>query len=119
MSREGLDRLLSEVIIQLKEIEEREQEKIDKLESDEFVYIKFESEEDEVHIENPAPGTFILSGKYVEYWANRIPLTSQENLHRIYKKFQNKGIIERLKKGGMREGDTFSVKGTMFTMMYE
>jgi Obg family GTPase CgtA-like protein len=54
----------------------------------------------------------------VEYWANRVPLTSAENFHRVYKKFQNKGIIDKLKKAGMKEEDTITVDGTMFTITY-
>jgi hypothetical protein len=56
MTREGMDPLLDLVVIKLKEIEKEREEQLENLESDEFVYIKFENKEDEITIENPAIG---------------------------------------------------------------
>ena len=118
MNKEGLSELLTKIVKKLDEIKEQDEEDLKKIDNDEFVYIKHEDKSEELHIENPSSGVWVISGEYVEYWANRIPLTSQENLHRIYKKFKNKGVIDKLKKAGMKEEDTISVEGTMFTITY-
>ena len=118
LTREGLNPLLDKVVVTLDEIKQEQENAINEIDENDFVYIKYEDNSKELHIENPAPGVWVISGEYVEYWANRIPLDSQENVNRIYKKFKNKGVIDKLVKAGMKVDDTISVEGTMFTITY-
>lgn len=120
MTQEGLNEILSKVGSKLEKLKRIEIKKIEQLSSeDEFVIIKFENESKiDFSFEEISPGVWELSGEYVEYWANRIPLTSDENERRIYKKFKSKGYIDKLIKSGIREGDYITVKNSPFTIVY-
>lgn len=120
MTRDGLNEVLGKIGTDLEEIRANEVKVVEELEKeDEFVVIKFEDQATiDFHAEQVSPGIYELSGEYVEYWANRIPLTTDENERRVYKKFQGKGYIEKLIKMGMREGDYITVKDSPFTIEY-
>ncbi len=114
-TQRGVQELLMKISNSLIEIKESEKEQIS---SDDFVHIKYEDE-----IKRPTKikrenDFWILSGDYVEYWANRVPLTSHENQLRILAKFKSKGIIKKLEKMGIKENDMIVVKDSLFVIKY-
>ncbi|BDV03509.1 MAG: GTPase Obg [Candidatus Hepatoplasma scabrum] len=121
IKHQGLNLLLQEIVDNLNNINKLRQIENDKFlnkETEEFIYHKYQKESIEFEIVKK-DNTWIISGKYPKYWANRIPLTTYENYLRIIKKFENKGIIAELKAKGLKEGDIITVKDTYFTVEYQ
>ncbi|WP_371246069.1 GTPase ObgE [Mycoplasmopsis agassizii] len=60
-------------------------------------------------------GDYDISGSKVEYWYNRIPLTTDDNWRRFNLILKNMGIWEQLTKEGIKEGDTVRIFSHEFT----
>ncbi len=84
-----------------------------------FKYIKETNNDDlAFEIEHPNTREWIVSGKYVQYWGNRIPMQNTENFWRLYNKLQSKGIIDALLERGLSQGDWIRIKDTSFELQY-
>lgn len=73
-------------------------------------------EEQEVFINFQAPytvskqeGFFVIAGSKVEYWYNRIPLTTNDNWLRFNKILQNLGVYQKLHELGIKAGDIVKI----------
>lgn len=116
----GLKKLIFVIEKKLSELKEKEQEELNNLNKDDFMYIKYEKEKNQddwtyEHIND----IWILKGNFVEYWAERIPLDSFENFLRIVNKLKSKGIISFLKKKGLKKGDIIEIQNSGFTLEWE
>lgn len=65
-------------------------------------------------IKNPKPHLFEVYSPYFEYWTNRIPINTPDNLIRLNQKIANTSMFDDLKKLGIKEGDTISIYGVTF-----
>ncbi len=120
LTRDGLSEILDIIVERLDDIKEEEQRAFNDLmenESDYEVY-RLEEEEDPLLIEYQ-DGVWTIESKFTRFWANRIPLTSSENSWRLISKFKTKGVIDKLKSSGIKDGELVVVKGTPFTFEYE
>ncbi|MDJ1647249.1 GTPase ObgE [Mycoplasma phocimorsus] len=77
--------------------------------------------EEEVYINFDAPyyvkkeeGVFVISGSKVEYWYNRIPLTTNDNWLRFNKILQNLGVYQKLHELGIKQGDQVRIYNFTF-----
>jgi Obg family GTPase CgtA-like protein len=61
-------------------------------------------------------GEYVVVSEYVDYWANRIPLTTPDNIIRFNQKLQTSQAEEKAKQLGAKRGDTLVVAGTKFTI---
>ncbi len=120
LSREGLEDIIDLVTERLSVIKQEEQEAFEDLIANESEYevFRLEEEEDPLMI-NYQDGVWTLENKFTRFWANRIPLTSAENTWRLVSKFRTKGIMEKLKSSGLKDGDLIVVKGSPFAYEYE
>ena len=59
-----------------------------------------------------------ISNKFTKFWANRIPMTSEENTWRIVSKLKSKGVLEKCKSAGMKDGDLLVIKDSPFVLEY-
>lgn len=120
LTRDGLEEILTTVFNKLEEIKEKEESEYEDLLANESEYevITLQNEEDPLIIEEQN-GVFSISNKYTKFWANRIPLTSSENNWRLISKFRSKGIIEKVKKAGIKDGDLLVVKNSPFVLEYK
>ncbi len=120
LSREGLEDIVDLVTEKLSVIKQEEQDAFEDLMANESEYevFKLEEEEDPLLIDYQ-DGVWTLSNKFTKFWANRIPLTSAENTWRLVSKFRTKGIVEKLKASGLKDGDLIVVKGSPFAYEYE
>ncbi len=109
----GVDKLINDTAAKVKEIRQRDNEKFEKELSDEFVYIKHEdTPEWSIRIDD---GIYIISGKYPEYWGNRIPFDSKENFRRIYMKPKSKSVLMKLEDMKIAEGDIIVIENSTYT----
>ncbi len=120
LSREGLEDIIDLVTERLSVIKQQEQDAFEDLIANESEYevFRLEEEEDPLII-NYQDGVWTLENKFTRFWANRIPLTSAENTWRLVSKFRTKGIMEKLKSSGLKDGDLIVVKGSPFAYEYE
>ncbi len=120
LTRDGLDEILTVVSDKLTDIKAKEEAEYEDLLANETEYevITLQNEEDPLIIEEQ-DGVYTISNKYTKFWANRIPLTSSENNWRLISKFRSKGIIEKVKKAGMKDGDLLVVKNSPFVLEYK
>ncbi len=120
LSREGLEDIIDLITEKLSVIKKEEQDAFEDLLENESDYevFKLEEEEDPLLIEYQ-DGVWTVDSKFTKFWANRIPLTSSENTWRLISKFRTKGIIEKLKTSGLKDGDLIVVKGSPFAYEYE
>ncbi len=119
-NRDGINQLLNLLVKKIKEIklnEEKEFNDLLKMKEDELTIFKLEEKEDELLI-NHQDGVWKISNEFTKFWAKRIPLTSSENIWRIVSKFKTKGIIDKLKKEGLKNGDLIVVENTSFVLEY-
>ena len=65
--------------------------------------------DDELIIENPFAGHFVVSGSEVEKIFNKIPLNSIDNIRRFNKKLKNIGVWEQLEQMGIVNGDSVDI----------
>ncbi len=120
LSREGLTEIIDLVTERLAIIKQQEMDEFEVLMANEGEYevFKLEEEEDPLLIEYQ-DGVWTVSNKFTRFWANRIPLTSSENVWRLVSKFRTKGIMEKLKASGLKDGELIVVKGTPFAYEYD
>lgn len=120
LTRKGLSEVLDIIIDKLEVIKLKEEKDFEDLLANESEYkvYKLEEEEDPLIIEHQ-DGIWTISNKFTRYWANRIPLASAENNWRLISKFRSKGIMEKVKTAGIKDGDLLIVKDTPFIFEYE
>ncbi len=120
MTNDGLEEIQDMISNELEEIKEKEKEEFEDLINNEQDYevFKIEDEEDPLIIENQ-DRVWTISNKFTRFWANRIPLTSSENTWRLLSKFKTKGIVDKLKTHGLKDGDLIVVKNSPFVMEFE
>ncbi|WP_031489257.1 GTPase ObgE [Ureaplasma canigenitalium] len=61
--------------------------------------------------------SFSITGEYLEYWVNRIPLTTQDNLIRLNQKLDTINFKQQLKDFGVEQNDTLNIYD--ITLNYE
>ncbi len=120
LSREGLEDIIDLITEKLSVIKKEEQDAFEDLLENESDYevFKLEEEEDPLLIDYQ-DGVWTIESRFTKFWANRIPLTSSENTWRLISKFKTKGIVEKLKASGLKDGDLIVVKGSPFAYEYE
>ncbi|BDV02346.1 MAG: GTPase Obg [Candidatus Hepatoplasma vulgare] len=116
LKKEGLNDLLIYLGQKINLIKKEEEEKIlEKLEEDDYKLISlkikdnFENEKFEIV---KGENQWEISGKFPEYWAQRIPIDTHENFLRLLMKFKKNGIIKKLIKMGVKENDLVTVKNS-------
>lgn len=116
LKKEGLNNLLiylGKRIELIKKIEEKEV--LEKIEKEDYKLISLKEKED-IEDENfeikKNDEIWEISGKFPEYWAQRIPIDNHENFLRLLMKFKKTGIIKMLLKLGVKENDLISIKNT-------
>lgn len=120
ITKDGLKKVLDTLSTKVAKLREEETQQIEALMNEakeDYVVIKFEHDEDPLTIEDEGM-VYSISNKYSKYWANRIPLTSQENERRILAKFESKGILKALKDKGFKSGYYLKVKNSPFFIEY-
>ncbi len=120
LSREGLDSIIDLITEKLSVIKQQEQEAFEDLIANESEYEIFtlEEEEDPILIDYQ-DGVWTIDSKFTKFWANRIPLTSSENTWRLVSKFRTKGIMDKLKAAGLKDGELIVVKGSPFAYEFD
>ncbi len=68
---------------------------------------KVKEDEDVIIYEQLDENLWKVSSKKIDYWANRIPLTTDDNMVRFNQKIEVDKIQEELIKRGAKHGDTF------------
>ena len=66
---------------------------------------------EEVQINQIDDHTWEIKSKYLEYWSNRIPLKTNDNIIRFNQKIKNLDIENEIKKRGGAKGDTLLIYG--------
>lgn len=120
ITRDGLSDVLNVVTERLEVIKQKEQEAFEDLLANESEYevFRLEEEEDPLLVDYQ-DGVWTIENKFTKFWANRIPLNSSENMWRLVSKFRTKGILDKLKTSGLKDGELIIVKGTPFAYEYE
>lgn len=120
LMKDGLDEIISVVNAKLKKIREKEIEEYEDLLKNESEYeiITLKENDDPLLIERQ-DDVYTISNKYTKFWANRVPLNSSENVWRLVSKFKSKGIIEKVKEAGIKNGDLLVVKNSPFVLEYK
>ncbi|NQX83393.1 MAG: GTPase ObgE [Mycoplasmataceae bacterium] len=120
LTRDGLKDIIDIITEKLEIIKDKEKKDFEDLltREDEFEVFSLKEEEDPLLIEHQ-DGIWTISNKYTKFWANRIPLASSENIWRLISKFRSKGIIEKLKNTGIKDGDILVVKDSPFVLDYK
>lgn len=112
----GVQELLSEALIKLREVEK------EPVIEDDIEYFDFEAEENDPtyrdievgYIEDE--GVYTISGKQLTKIFNSTNFTDMGSLRYLYKYIEKKGAIDALKEMGLEEGDTIRIDG--FDMEY-
>ncbi len=103
ITNENLNELLFEINSRLEKIKNKP---IKSEEDLNFVHIKFEEgDKNKVDIRNLGNGYFSITGPWIEYWMQVIPLTTHDNIMRLMKKMRNKNIFNQMIKKGANKGD--------------
>ncbi len=116
LTRDNLNNLLNEIVDVLK-VEEQDAS----INDEEIIFEykpKIDNNDLSFETEKVGDRDWIISGQYVEYWGNRIPMTNTENFWRLYKKLESKGVIAQLMENGLKEGDYIRINGTSFELQY-
>lgn len=120
LTRDGLEEILNEVTERIEKLKQEEKDAFEDLLANESDYEVYKLEEDEdpliIHHQD---GIWTISNKFTRFWANRIPLTSSENTWRLISKFKTKGIINKVKAQGMKDGDLLVVKDSPFVLEFD
>lgn len=120
LTREGLDPIIDLITEKLSVIKQEEKDAFEDLLANETEYELYRiEEEDDPLLMNYQDGVWTIENKFTKFWSNRIPLTSSENTWRLVSKFKTKGILDKLKNAGLKDGDLIVVKGTPFAYEYE
>ena len=119
LTRDGLQDILDLITNRIEDIKLKEKEEYDDLMSNEseYILIKLENEDDPLEI-TEQDGVWTISNKFTKFWANRIPLTTEENNWRIISKLKSKGVMNDLKKAGIKDGDLLVIKDSPFVLEY-
>ncbi len=120
ITRDGLSEILDKITEKLEIIKQEEADAFEDLLANESEYevFRLEEEEDPLLL-NYQDGVWTIESKFTKFWANRIPLTSSENMWRLVSKFRTKGVMDKLKNAGIKDGELVVVKGSPFTYEYE
>lgn len=65
--------------------------------------------EQDLQIIKQDEGVWKITSKYIEYWSNRIPLDTQDNIMRYNQKLKNLKIEDKVKQMGAKIGDTLLI----------
>lgn len=106
----------------LEEIKIKEKEELnEKIKEEDYTLIKLkESKEIDNSFEiEKDDNTWIIAGKYLEYWANKIPLDTHENYLRMWSKLNSIGVIKELKKQGIKNNDIVVIKNTKISFEFK
>lgn len=107
--KENTDALLKDIFDCYKKYKSVwEQELIEKINSYSLVKVEKE-EEDIVQYEKDENDKWIVSSKRINYWYNKIPFTTDDNVVRFMQKVKMEEIEAKLKELGAKEGDTFII----------
>lgn len=80
-----------------------------------YSLIKVEKEqEDIVSYEKDEQGIWVVSSKRINYWFNRIPFNTDENITRFMQKVKMDEIEQTLKDKGAKVGDNFRIQDVTF-----
>lgn len=116
--KKGIKDLLDFTATEINILREKETNKILELEKEsDSVIIELPEENDPLKI-NYQDGIWYLQNKYTKYWANRIPLSTSENMWRIVNKLKSKGYIKTLEKKGIKNGEQIVIVDSPFTLVY-
>lgn len=113
----GINELLDKVVVELNKINNKV--KIEDKRENVKITLEQENPLEDLKIVFDGIDTWELSGKYVKYWGNRIPLISYENYHRILLKLKAKQIIKQLLDQGLKAGQYIKIKDTEFIIKFE
>lgn len=114
IEKKGVNEILSKVVLILKSKKNDEMKVIDE-KSEDFVYIKYKEKNDlKFYFEKNSDGEYFIYGPLVEYWVQKIPLTTNDNKHRFFRKIFNKNTLHYLNKkiNNDNEETIIKVKGT-------
>lgn len=119
LTRDGLKDVINLVTEKIEDIKLKEEQDFEDLLNNESEYklIKLEDETDPLKI-LVQDNVWTISNKFTKFWANRIPLTTEENTWRIISKLKSKGIMDELKREGIKDGDLLVIKDTPFVLEY-
>lgn len=112
VTNEGIDKLLAYVSERLKELEEVHRETV--IEKSEKIY-RYEEPEDRhhftIHIED---GVYVVEGIFIKGLIDSTDFDDMESLSYFQKVLKNRGVIDKLKKLGMSQGDSVKMCGIEF-----
>ncbi len=104
LTREGLDDLLKTMKSMVDELPPPEREKAD------FEYSSFEKENDQsFEIYRLDNGTFVVEGGLVEMLIKTVVISDTDSFAFFQKVLKDRGVIDALKKRGMKEGDIVEI----------
>lgn len=112
--KENLNILLNDIFKDYKKHKEIwEKEITNKINS--YSLVKIEKEKNDiVTYEKGSDDIWNVSSKRIEYWLNRIPFTTDENVVRFMQKIKMDEIEQTLKNKGAKKGDYFKIKDQSF-----
>lgn len=67
-----------------------------------------------IEIVRDEEGEYIVSGTYVEEWAKRLNLNQKDGFRKFMELLNKNGLEEKLRKAGVKDGDTVWVAGRAF-----
>ncbi|SHH55159.1 GTPase ObgE [Thermosipho atlanticus] len=67
-----------------------------------------------IEIERDEDGEYIVTGTYVEQWAKRLNLNQRDGFKRFMELLNKNGLEEKLRKAGVKNGDTVWIAGRAF-----
>ncbi|MBO8161435.1 MAG: GTPase ObgE [Thermosipho sp. (in: Bacteria)] len=67
-----------------------------------------------IEIKKDEDGDYIVTGTYVEEWAKRLNLNQKDGMRRFMELLNKNGLDEKLRKAGVKDGDTVWVAGRAF-----
>lgn len=116
LNKENIDLLIKDIFDEYSKYKEKwENDKENNINS--YKLIKVEKEPDgEIQIEQLEDNLWKVDSRRIQYWYNKIPQTTDDNLVRFNQKIKLDEIELKLKEMGAKKGDTFIIVDTEYVV---
>ncbi|NQX84129.1 MAG: GTPase ObgE [Mycoplasmataceae bacterium] len=79
------------------------------VEEKKFNYYRYNPNKKEIEVIRLSEDAFEVRGSLIDYWARRIPITTDQNYSRFRQKLISSGIFKMLEKQGWKDGDSIEI----------
>lgn len=103
-NKEDMEQLKSLVAV---ELQDKKYETV--VEEKKFNYYRYNPSKKEIEVIRISEDSFEVRGSLIDYWARRIPITTDQNYSRFRQKLISSGIFKLLEKEGWKDGDSIEI----------